>query len=348
MTDVPSLPFWIEQIGLFLLVASPGLVFLLAYAADGDEAGWLRPWLIALLALAGLATIALGAMLALTSLLPSMLPPDDIGVALPDTRFLLWLGDATMLLGALSLLFAVPAVRRLVARLLPIDPQRLVHLVALDLVLVALWFSAAVALSLPAMMADPEGLEQMGRMTARSGLTGVWMQNLGFVVLSVLGVGWLVARDGRAVAERLGLTRTVPWRWWLGASLAALAMAVATDQLWTWLDPEGAAALGKLSDQLFGPLIAKGGIAAALTIGLAPGIGEELLFRGAAQPRLGLVVTSLLFAAVHTQYTVSPALVQIFVVGLILGTVRIRAGTTAAIAIHATFNAVQVLMSAYG
>lgn len=347
MTDLPSLPFWIEQIGVLLLVASPGLGFLVAYAADGDDARWLRPWFVAALCLAGLAAIALGALLALTSILPSPVPSGGPGL-LPNPRFLLWLGDATMLLGAVSLLFTVPAVRRLVARLLPIDPQRLVHLLALDLVLVALWFSAAVALSLPAMMADPAAMESMGEMTARSGLTGVWMQNLGFVVLSVLGVGLFVARDRRAVAERLGLTRTVPWRWWLGASLAALAMAVASDQLWTLLDPEGAAALGKLSDQLFGPLIAKGGLAAALTIGLAPGIGEELLFRGAAQPRLGLVFTSLIFAAVHTQYTVSPALLQIFAVGLILGTVRIRAGTTAAIAVHATFNAAQVLLSVYG
>lgn len=347
MTDVPSLPIWLEQLGVLALVASPGLAFSLAYVADGDDARWLRPWLVAALALAGVGAIGLGGLLALTAVLPSPLPDDGAGL-LPNPRFLLWLGDVTMLLGALSLLFLVPAVRRLVARLLPIDPQRLVHLLALDLVLVAIWFSAAVALSLPAMMADPEAMESMGRMTARSGLTGVWMQNLGFVVLSVLGVGLFVARDRRAVAERLGLTRTVPWRWWLGASLAALAMAVASDQLWTWLDPEGAAALGKLSDQLFGPLIAKGGVAAALTIGLAPGIGEELLFRGAAQPRLGLVFTSLLFAAVHTQYTVSPALVQIFVVGLILGTVRIRAGTTAAIAVHATFNAAQVLLSVYG
>lgn len=39
--------------------------------------------------------------------------------------------------------------------------------------------------------------------------------------------------------------------------------------------------------------------AGALGAGLVAGIGEELLFRGALQPRVGLAVTTLLFAAAH-------------------------------------------------
>ena len=77
----------------------------------------------------------------------------------------------------------------------------------------------------------------------------------------------------------------------------------------------------------------------------AAGIGEEILFRGAAQPRLGLPLTALLFAAVHTQYTVSPALVHIFVTGLLLGVVRRRANTTTAIAVHASYNFLLALSS---
>jgi hypothetical protein len=41
---------------------------------------------------------------------------------------------------------------------------------------------------------------------------------------------------------------------------------------------------------------------------------------------------------VHTQYTVSPALILIFVLAVVLGIARQRVGTLTAIAIHATYN----------
>lgn len=352
MSGAPSLPFWLEQLLTFVLLVSPGIAFVLAYAAD-DGARSARAILLVGLGLAGLGSMFVGALLALTGVLPSLTAggagdvPSPLGSA-DIFPALSTLGGATIVLGALSLVLLVPAVRRPIARLIPIDPDRLVHLVALDCVVLVIWMSGAIALFMPIIAADPEGMKSLGDATAQAGLTGIWVQNAAFAVLAVVGVGALVHRDGRAVLDRLGLNVVFSWRWWLGGAALALAVAVATDQLWTLADPEGAAALGKLSDQLFGPLIAKGGIAAALTIGLAPGIGEELLFRGAAQPRLGLVFTSLLFAAMHTQYTVSPALIQIFIVGLILGRVRQRAGTGTSILVHATFNALQVAISLIG
>jgi len=40
-----------------------------------------------------------------------------------------------------------------------------------------------------------------------------------------------------------------------------------------------------------------------LLLGLSAGIGEEITLRGALQPKLGLALTSLLFAALHVQYS---------------------------------------------
>jgi len=100
--------------------------------------------------------------------------------------------------------------------------------------------------------------------------------------------------------------------------------------------------VGRISDILFGNLQSPIG---ALTLGLAAGLGEEVLFRGALQPRFGLLFTTLLFTVSHTQYTVSPALVEIFVVGLILGLVRDRRSTTLAILVHAAYNIMQVVLA---
>lgn len=355
MPAAPDVPTWFQHVLTFVLVASPGLLLVIAYAVD-DDAPSLRPWLYGGLTLANVGAIVLGGLFMLTSVLGGVQAPAANDYNHPDgwqaadgiTSAFLPLGIWTTGIALLALLLVLPPVRRLIARAIPIDPTRVVHAVALQLGALTLWISGAIAIFMPIVMSDPEGMETIGKATADAGLTGIWVQNAAFVVLSILGVGLWVSRDWRSALDRLGLTQRVSLRWWIGGSIAALAVAVLTDQLWTMLDPAGAAELGKLSDQLFGPLIASGGIAAALTIGLAPGIGEELLFRGAAQPRFGLVLTSVLFAAVHTQYTISPALGQILIVGLILGTVRIRAGTRTAILVHATFNAAQVLLSAYG
>lgn len=47
------------------------------------------------------------------------------------------------------------------------------------------------------------------------------------------------------------------------------------------------------------PLFARIGARAAVIVGLAAGVGEELLFRGVLQPLVGLPLASLLFGAAH-------------------------------------------------
>ena len=73
-------------------------------------------------------------------------------------------------------------------------------------------------------------------------------------------------------------------------------------------------------------------------LGLAAGIGEELLFRGALLPAFGNLPAALLFASFHAQYALSPATLEILLLGLILGWLRRRAGTTGCIIAHSGYD----------
>jgi membrane protease YdiL (CAAX protease family) len=73
-------------------------------------------------------------------------------------------------------------------------------------------------------------------------------------------------------------------------------------------------------------------------VSLGAGTAEEILFRGALQPRFGLILTSLAFGVVHMQYGLAFALLSIGVVGLVLGIYRRRINTTSSILIHSLYN----------
>ena len=81
-------------------------------------------------------------------------------------------------------------------------------------------------------------------------------------------------------------------------------------------------------------------------LAISVGIGEEILFRGALQPVFGIVITSLLFVALHTQYAFTPAAGILFVVSLGFGLLRARASTTAAIIAHAAYNGIPFVLAA--
>ena len=92
----------------------------------------------------------------------------------------------------------------------------------------------------------------------------------------------------------------------------------------------------KLTEALLGSLLTT--LPGVLSLGLAAALGEELVFRGALQPRFGIFLTALLFAFTHSQYVLSPSTLVVFVVGLVLGWVRMRRNTTTAMILHATYN----------
>lgn len=323
-----------------------GLFLTLAYVAEQEVV--LRWVVLPALVLVDVLLVVAGSAYAMVGAVPTgaaPMPADplvEVVLASQPALAALFVG-----LGLAGLALVAQPTRRLVARRLPIDPERLVHTAALHVALLLVAVSGMIAVVLSGVNDDPAALEELSRQVAdQGGLAGLWAQNLGLVVLSLLGVGLFVRRDWRQVLERLGLTRHFRLGWWIGATALGLASGYMIDWLWGWLEPESLEQVSRLTDVLLGQYL-EAGLASALTIGLAAGIGEEVVFRGAAQPRLGLLFTSFLFAALHTQYTVSPALIQMLIMGLLLGLVRRRVNTTTSIAVHATYNFILVALALY-
>jgi hypothetical protein len=169
---------------------------------------------------------------------------------------------------------------------------------------------------------------------------GLLSQLAGELAIALGAVGLWVARGARATRERLGLGGMGGREW----AIAALGLGVVTGLNggleWverTWF-PELWRADQAMSERIVGDIT----VATSLVLGLSAGVGEEVLVRGALQPRTGLVWASLLFGAAHVQYTWFGMLV-IVLLGVTLGLVRRHANTTTAIVVHAAYDIVAVL-----
>ncbi len=192
------------------------------------------------------------------------------------------------------------------------------------LIAVPTWFALRGELS--TVLDEPETL-----VTA----SGLASSLLGYVILALASVGWLVRRPLGETLARLGLTR-VRWREWLVIAAGVIALWVfntASEVVQKDVFPALWAA-----DQRFTEALAHAmGPSLMVLLGLSAGIGEEITMRGALQPRLGIVLTSLLFAALHVQYTWY-GIASIFVFGVILGVIRQKSSTSAAILVHALYD----------
>lgn len=179
-------------------------------------------------------------------------------------------------------------------------------------------------------------LESLAELELENPLALILAQNATFTLAALLGVGWGVRRNWREVARRLGLHRPTLREIFVGAGMA-LVMLLCTavvGGLVALLFGEDLSSSANFNQQILSQLPGVWGI---LLMGLATGIGEELLYRGALQPVTGLWLTSFLFALSHIQY-LSPAIVVIFVLGVLLGWTRNRWGVNTAIWSHAVYN----------
>ena len=239
----------------------------------------------------------------------------------------------------LALLPLFGAVRRLLARWLDTDPESSVHTTAL---VFAIYLVGLTLSQIPLM----GGLEGLGNLDIRLGSGELWAQALALLLLGLIGVGLGLRRNAAETADRLGL-RWPSWKAWLGI-LGLLILFQSLDfgvaMLWQAWDPATYELIGRISESLFGGFMTPLG---ALAVGIAAGVSEETLFRGALQPRFGILVTSLLFAVSHLQYAFTPATLVILIIGLSLGWVRKRWGLPAAIALHALYNIVNLLLSTF-
>jgi membrane protease YdiL (CAAX protease family) len=166
-----------------------------------------------------------------------------------------------------------------------------------------------------------------------------------WVVVSLLGVGLALRRDWREVLARLGLrspTREDVNRG-IGVGLALLGLQIVVGIVWTALSsPEQLAEQTEAAQQISAAI---NSLPLVLLVSMGAAVGEEIFFRGAMQPVFGLWLSSLFFAAIHTQYTLTPASLLILAVSLGFGWVRQRHSTTAAVIAHFVYNFVPLSLA---
>jgi len=258
------------------------------------------------------------------------------------------LGAGLIVIALVGLAVLLPPVRRLLARVIPISPTSVLHAVALSysvLIFINLWMVMGIGAETFLKMAQLEGAEN-----ARSSdlIAFMWGQDLALALMAFVGVGWLSRRGFRSAARRLGLVWPSRQDVVVGLGLAfgmfmvLIPVGFLMEKLGLGVDAE----IEELIKVMIGPLFTS--LPGILTLGLAAALGEELVFRGALQPRFGLFLTALLFALTHSQYVISSATLVVFLLGLLLGWVRIRRNTTTAMILHASYNIAIGLISYLG
>jgi uncharacterized protein len=316
-----------------LLVILPFLVPVIL-ANLGERQRWARLGTYALLLAINVGLLALAGLLMLNELARAI-TPELVAVQSPPVNW--WgMAVAAALTSLLAFVPLLPAARRWLARFLPIQAESVVHTTALTFAVYQIGLSLG-------QMAFIGSLENLAESELTLDIWDVVLTGAPLTLLALFGVGLFVRRGLGSTLERLGLQRVTGKQ--LIAVIVITALLLGFDQavnlIWREVDPSSLDQLQKVMDNLFGNLMTVGG---AIALGLSAGISEELLFRGAVQPRLGLLPASVLFAVGHLQYSLTLATLQVFLIGLVLGLVRKRTNTTLCILIHASYNTVGVLM----
>ena len=225
--------------------------------------------------------------------------------------------------GLLGLAFLWPKVQRAAARVLPIRPGSPVTYltVVLGLLLVAQQLSAQVTSQPPLTYSD------------------LLAQDIPFLILAFVGVGIFIRRSPRQAIERLALLPPRQKRWWLLSIVGIgvfMAVAFGIEAVANVVAPSQQKQVTDVTTVLFSHF---NNPAAIVFLGVLAGVVEETLFRGALLPRFGIVVSAILFAALHIQYAVSFATLEVFILGLGLGWLRVRsASTLPAMVTHAGYD----------
>lgn len=244
-------------------------------------------------------------------------------------------GCGLLLTGAVALAAFFRSSRELLARVMDIDPENWLHATAVVLFIVLVGASLTIAFS----------YEDVIEMGGKAGVStaSVLLQDVVFALFALFGVGWMTRRRLGQVLKRLGFVKP---------SLRDIAMALAFLLLFFLiltalhlvqkaLDP------GKdpfdVGEDPTVKLLGGVTVLSAIAISLGSGICEELLFRGAMQPRFGIALTSVAFTLGHVQYPDLPSICALLAMSVILGFERKLVNTTACVITHACYNLIPLL-----
>jgi hypothetical protein len=317
---------------LSLLTYLPLLV--IAVVAQWSDRHRLARWMTFGLLLSLTVTTAVGAALALVIGL-SETPPPTFSPVSDRTRWDV-AGLIALATVAMAVLTLLPAVRRKLARHIPIEADATVHAAALALAALAVGLNLA---QVPLI----GGLETLAASTESVPVGDLLLSNLPIGLFALVGVGLWIRRSPRETWHRLGLARLTGRQviWTVGLALAISTFYYGVDSVWRALDPESYALMDAVGETLYGGAT---GLWQGIALSLAAGVTEELFFRGALQPRFGFWLTAVIFTAAHIQYGLTPATLEVFGGALALGWLRQRTHTGACILLHVLYNVIGLVI----
>jgi len=155
------------------------------------------------------------------------------------------------------------------------------------------------------------------------------------VALALAGIGFGLTRGFRESLARLGV-RPITRRHVVMAIVVAALLQVIVGGL-EYLESLLLPSVHALEDRFGYEFVGLPPWVGALLTSIAAGVGEEVLFRGALQPRLAIMLTAVLFGALHVQYQV-PGMIVIVLIGIGLGIVKERTSTSFSILVHVFYD----------
>jgi membrane protease YdiL (CAAX protease family) len=164
----------------------------------------------------------------------------------------------------------------------------------------------------------------LGFLGSGKGLATTWARQLGFRT--------------PALAREIGIGVVAGIAGWLGVIASLLAAATVL----FWIGGEDA--VPSQPPEVIGWVVALP-VAIRVALSLSAGLVEETFFRGFLQPRVGVLLSSLLFVLAHLSYEQPFLLLGVGLLSLLFAyLVRWRQSIWAAITAHAVFDAVQLLI----
>jgi uncharacterized protein len=274
-----------------------------------------HPWRVALAVVAGCAVVAVLAWAFWLELFG--LGPEETAVA-------------ALVVAAVTLLLLPARLRAVLLRPLGLEPGSAVHVVTV----------AAMVLTVLSSIVLFVELQDEPSASIPFHPTDSLISVATDLALALAGVGFLLTRDLKAVLARLDLRPIrLPQVGW--AAVTALAFNIVVGVM-EWTERLVLPSLHALEDRFDYDFVGLPPLVGAALVWVAAGVGEEILFRGALQPRIGIGLSAALFAILHVQYQI-PGILMIFVVGVALGLVKQRTSTTFTIVVHVVYDLIAFL-----
>ncbi|MGD2207555.1 MAG: hypothetical protein PVH17_12340, partial [Anaerolineae bacterium] len=200
-----------------LLVYLPFLVPVVV-AQFGERKRWAQYATYGLLAAINIGLLGIAGLALLNEVVQAFMPkPVE-----PQTITINWLGVAAACLATsiLAIPPLIPAVRRWLARSLPIEPKSTVHATALTFAV----YQIGLSFGQMAVIGDLENLTKAG---TRLTIWDVVLTGVPLTLFALAGVGLFIRRNGQSTLERLGLHRPT-WKQ-LGAAVGLTVFLLALD-----------------------------------------------------------------------------------------------------------------------